>query len=70
MKVPVQIMHTEDDTFNMLRRTPIREMIVLWLESPYRSWKTESTEKFFNYHSWTVKDFKRAWIEFNGGVPV
>ena len=58
---------TENDTFDALRRVPIREMIILWRDSLCTSWEDKNSDKFFDTHGWDSKKFRLAWIAYNGG---
>lgn len=58
---------TEKDTFDALRRVPIKEMIQLWKESAVQSWEDANAPVFFEQHGWEGEKFRRAWIAYNGG---
>lgn len=60
-------MMTEDDTFKILRRAPIRQMIRLWEISPITSWTDKNAPAFFEKHGWNREEFEQAWSNHNGG---
>lgn len=61
---------TEDDTFNMLRRTPLKKLqdcmtedAPEFFEGPIYDTFSDFEVSFLHRHGWTVLEFKRAWVE-------
>jgi len=64
--------HTEDDTFNALKRTPIREMKRLVIEfhispsSPGEDYTT-GLQKLFDKNFWTREEYHSEWTKLQKG---
>lgn len=47
---------TEQDTFDSLRRTPLKEMVQLVCSGRI----APSIDKFFKFHGWTLEEYMNA----------
>lgn len=61
---------TEDDTFDALRRTPLKKLQDLMsfeaeelFELPIYESFNEHETAYLHRHGWSVLEFKRAWVE-------
>jgi hypothetical protein len=53
---------TEDDTFNALKRIPIKDMLAMILEAPHDIIISDILfEKFMNDQVWTISDYNREY---------
>jgi hypothetical protein len=58
---------TEDDTFRILKRIPINEMVrIISDEYTEISSANELLEIFLNKHGWTLADYLNAFDEYIG----
>jgi hypothetical protein len=61
MKIPVQIMHTEEDTFNTLRRIPFIQMIREWSDIGGIVPRSPECQDFFKARGWTWDEYMEIY---------
>lgn len=57
----------EDDTFRVLKRIPIQDMISVYMQLDdisYNRMTEAECEKFFSDRGWTELEFKIAWKKY------